>query len=43
GLRPVFTPRSSGVYLLRVNVFPPGKDARGLSLGVARFHFYRSR
>ncbi len=40
GLRPVFTPRTSGVYLLRATVFPPGKGARGITLGVARFQFF---
>jgi hypothetical protein len=39
GLRPVSNP-SSGVYTFRVTAFPAGEGARGLSLGVARLHFY---
>ena len=40
-LRPIFTPRPSGVYLLRVTAFPPGvEESNSLSIGVARFHFY---
>lgn len=40
GLRPVFTP-SEGIYLLRVQGYPPGGKSPNLSLGVARFHFYK--
>jgi hypothetical protein len=40
GLRPVFTP-SAGIYLLRVQGYPPGGKSPNLSLGVARFHFYQ--
>ena len=40
GLRPVYTPHTSGVYLFRVIAFPPGGESKSLTLGVARFHFY---
>ena len=42
-MRPVRTPARSGVYQLRVTVFPPGETARAFPLSPARIHFYPRR
>lgn len=41
GLRPVRTPRYSGIYLFGVTAFPAGEKIDGQFLGFARFHFDR--
>lgn len=40
GLRPVYNPRFSGVYLFGVTAFPVGEKSHGQFLGFGRFHFY---
>ena len=42
-MRPVKTPPISGVYQLRLTVFPPGESARPFPLSPARLHFYQHR
>lgn len=40
GLRPVYNPMFSGVYLFGVTAFPPGEKSHGQFLGFGRLHFY---
>ena len=42
GLRPVYNPMFSGVYLFGVTAFPPGEKSHGQFLGFGRFNFYSS-
>ena len=42
GLRPVRTPKYSGIYLFGVTAFPVGEKSSGNFLGYGRLHFYDS-
>lgn len=41
GIKPTANPDYGGIYLYGVTAYPPGKNARGLYLGVGRLQFYR--